>query len=132
MSNVRAALIEATYLALNVPTVTDLAPVHQHVIEDTQPPAVLIREVALEPIGGKDGGLYVATITLDCLYRGTKGTDAAAILDAVEGVMLTSTLEATGLHPATAHTVRSDGPVQGEDGVTYEGTITAEAIVQPA
>jgi len=132
MTNLRAALIEGVFGALNVSTVTDLAPVCQHIIEDTQPPVVLIREISLEPEGAKDGQLYRATISIDCLYRGTKGTEASAVLDAVENALLAATLTATGLHPVRPHSVRSDGPIQGEDGATYEGTVTAEALVQPA
>lgn len=132
MSNLRAALMKGVFGALSIESVLDLAPVCQHIIEDTQPPVVLIREISLEPEGAKDGELYRATISVDCLYRGTKGTEAAAIVDAVEAALLSGTLTADGLHPVRAHTVRSDGPVQGEDGVTYEGTVTAEALVQPA
>lgn len=132
MSSLGAPLLEAAYSLINVASVTDLAPVHQHVIEDTQPPVVIIGQISLEPIGGKDGGLYLATIPYITMYRGTKGTDAAAIMDAVEAAALNGTLVATGLHPTRIQTVRRDDPVQGEDGATYEGTITAEAMVQPA
>lgn len=132
MSNLRAALIKAVFGSLNVSSVTDLAPVCQHIIEDTQPPVNLIREISLEPVGSKDGGLYLATITVDSLYRGTKGTEAAAQLDSVEAALLNGTLSAPGMVDARPFSVRTDGPTQGEDGVTYEGTVTAEALVQPA
>lgn len=132
MSSLGAPLIEAAYTLLNVASVTDLATVYQHVPEDTPPPAAIIGQIGLEPIGGKAGGLYLATIPVHCIYRGTKGTEAAAIMDAVEDRFLSATLSAAGLEPVQSHTVRRDEPIQGEDGVTYEGTVTAEAIVQPA
>ena len=126
----RAAIIEAVYNALNVAAVTNLAPVFHHVVDDTQPPFVRIADVSLSDEGDKEGGLFRASISIEAYYRGTKGSVAAALADAVAAALRNSTLSSAGMVPVRAHQVQTAGPSQGEDGVTYLATIVAEALVQ--
>jgi hypothetical protein len=71
------AVQEAAYSALNVPKVTSLgAEVWSHMPEidpESDPLAstaiVLVNDINLEPIGGKDGGLDLASFEIVCLVR---------------------------------------------------------------
>jgi hypothetical protein len=131
MSDLLTATQTAVYNALNVSSVTDLAPVTQHVIEDTEPPLVIIGDVSFEPIGGKSGGLDRATVEIVTLYRGPKRTELFAIQTAVRNALDGQGITASGALLSDPVFVSSDVE-ELEDGVTYMGTQRFETIVQPA
>lgn len=130
MSSLRSDVLAAVFEALDVPAVTSLATVFQHVPENTQPPCVIIREVSFADEGGKGSPLFRATVKVEAYYRGTKGTEAAALADAVEAALQAGFSSASVV--ADIPIVESEGGEQGEDGITYQTLITARALVQPA
>lgn len=129
MTSTRELVMEAFYTCLNVSAVTTLAPVYQHVPENTQPPAVMIRDISIADEGGKGDSLERATVSIIVSYRGTKGTTSAALVDVVKDTLRSgiSTADLTVDHPM----ISDDGGEQGDDGITYQTTITAEALVIP-
>lgn len=131
MSDLLTATQAAFFTALNVASVTSLAPVTQHVIEDTDPPLVIIGDVSFEPMGGKDGGLDRATVEIVTLYRGSKRTELFAIQSAVRSALDNQTISASGADFSKPVYVSSEVE-ELEDGVTYMGTQRFEVIVQPA
>jgi hypothetical protein len=131
MTDLLTATQTAFYTALNVSTLTELSPVTQHVIENTEPPLTIIGGVSFEPIGGKDGGLDRATVEIITLYRGTQRTELFAIQSAVRTLLDGQTITAAGAEFSRPVYVSSEVE-ELEDGVTYLGTQRFEVIVQPA
>jgi hypothetical protein len=131
MSDLLTATQTAFYTALNVEDMTDLSPVTQHVIEDTDPPLTIIGDVSFEPIGGKDGGLDRATVEIVSIYRGSKRTDLFAIQAKARSLLDNQPISASGAEFSKPVFVSSDVE-EMEDGVTYVGTQRFEVIVQPA
>ena len=131
MPDLATATQDAIYAALNVTAVTDLAPVYQHVPENTDPPIVIVGDINFEPIGAKDGGLDRASAEIVSFYRGPKRAGLydiqAVIRDALDGQSIAAT-GALFSHPVQ---VSSEAELL-EDGITYQGIQTFELIVQPA
>jgi hypothetical protein len=131
MPDYRLAVQNAIYDALNVPAVTSLAPVYQHVPDNAQPPLVIIDDLTQEPDGGKDGGLDRCTIDIVTVWRSSRRADLyglmAAVRNAVEGASLPQT-EAV----MSAPIFESADDDLGDDGVTYIGTQRFSLWAQPA
>lgn len=131
MIDAATAVQMAFYTALNVPAVTDLAPVWQNPPEGTNPPVVVIGNVSLEPIGGKDGGLDRATVDVLTFIRQPDQTVLfelqAAVRDQLDGQPV-STSGALLSDPV----MNSSEIDMMDDGETYMGTQKFETFVQPA
>jgi hypothetical protein len=127
-----SAVQQASFAALNGATaVTDLAEVWQSPPEDSQPPLVLIGDVSLEPIGGKDGGLDRATFEIVTLVRQPDQTALFALQMAVRNALDEQTITATGALISNPVFLSAEVEML-EDGETYMGTQRFETIVQPA
>jgi hypothetical protein len=129
MTDFATATQDAVFAALNVSAVTDLAPVLQHVPEGTEPPLVIVGDIALTPAGGKDGNFDRAEFDIITLYRGPKRaalfTIQAAVRDQLDGAALSGT--ALFSRPRQ---IANDDEI-AEDGITYVGTQKFELFVQP-
>lgn len=129
MPDFATAVQNAFFAALNVPSVTSLAPVMQHVPEDTAPPVVIIDQIGLEPVEVKGGGFDHATVEIVTIYRGEKRADLFAIEAAVRAVLENKPITASGA--TLSNPVFAGHDVQRvEDGVTYIGTQRFETWVQ--
>lgn len=65
------AVEASAFAALNVPAMTSLAPVFQHVPEDTPPPVVIIADMDSEGgLGDKDGRDERITLTVTAVISG--------------------------------------------------------------
>jgi hypothetical protein len=127
-----SAVQQASFAALNCATaVSDLAEVWQSPPEDSQPPLVLIGDVSLEPIGGKDGGLDRATFEIVTLVRQPDQTALFALQMAVRNALDEQTITATGALISNPVFLSAEVEML-EDGETYMGTQRFETIVQPA
>ena len=127
-----SAVQEASFAALNgASAVTNLAEVWQAPPEDSQPPLVLIGDVVLEPIGGKDGGLDRATFEIVTLIRQPDQTALFALQMAVRNALDGQSITATGALLSEPSFLTSEVELL-EDGETYMGTQRFETIVQPA
>ena len=127
-----SAVQQASFATLNGATaVTDLAEVWQSPPEDSQPPLVLIGDVSLEPIGGKDGGLDRATFEIVTLVRQPDQTALFALQMAVRNALDDQAITATGALISNPSFLSADVELL-EDGETYMGTQRFETIVQPA
>jgi hypothetical protein len=127
-----SAVQQASFAALNGTTaVTDLAEVWQAPPEDSQPPLVLIGDVSLEPIGGKDGGLDRATFEIVTLIREPDQTALFALQMAVRNAIDGQAITASGALISLPTFLSADVEML-EDGETYMGTQRFETIVQPA
>jgi len=131
MTDLATATQNAFYAALNVAAVTSLASLYQHVPENVQPPLVMVGDISLIPLGGKDGGLDQVTVEIVTLVRAPKRAALFALQAAIRNRL--------DLQPITAFGALLSSPVQTgsdasllEDGETYMGTQTFETIVQPA
>jgi hypothetical protein len=130
MIDAAQAVQDAVFAALNVPTVTNIAPVRQHVPEGSKPPMVVIGAVSLSPEGGKSGGLDSATVEVLSYVREPRRDALYELMNAVRTALDDVDLIAEGadLTPAL---FESQGDDLLEDGQTYEGTQVFSLFVQP-
>lgn len=131
MIDAATAVQEALFTALNVTAVTNLAPVWQNPPEGTNPPVVVIGNVELEPIGGKDGGLDKATADVLTFIRQPDQTILFALQNAVRTQVDGQALTATGAILSRPLMTSSESDMM-DDGETYMGTQRFEIFVQPA
>jgi hypothetical protein len=131
MIDAATAVATALYTALNVTAVTNLAPVWQNPPEGTDPPVVVIGNIDLEPIGGKDGGLDKATADILTFIRQPDQTSLFALQTAVRTQLDGQTITATGAALSQPLQTSSEVALM-EDGETYMGTQRFEIFVQPA
>lgn len=131
MIDAATAVQLAFYTALNVPAVTDLAPVWQNPPEGTNPPVVVIGNVSLEPIGGKDGGLDRATVDVLTFIRQPDQTVLFALQAAVRDQLDGQPVSASGALLSDPVMNSSEIDMM-DDGETYMGTQRFETFVQPA
>lgn len=131
MTDLLTAAQDAIFDALNVPAVTDIAPVFQHVPEDTQPPVVIIGAMNRTAAGAKDSIMDRITIEIVTLYRAPSRRHVfelmAAVRDALEGKALTA-IGATLSAPAE-ETAEDD---LLPDGQTYTGVQRFALFASPA
>lgn len=134
MSDLKLAAQAAIFAALNVPAVTDLAPVHEFVPETeppTQPPLVIINDMNAKPAGGKGGEFDRIEFEIITLVR-EPGREfltplMAAVRDQLEGQALASA-EAV----LSAPVFESDDDQLLDDGQTYSGAQRFSLFAQPA
>jgi hypothetical protein len=131
MIDAATAVATALYTALNVTAVTNLAAVWQNPPEGTDPPVVVIGNIDLEPIGGKDGGLDKATADILTFIRQPDQTILFALQTAVRTQLDGQTITATGAALSQPLQTSSEVALM-EDGETYMGTQRFEIFVQPA
>jgi hypothetical protein len=113
------AIEAAAYAALNVPALTNLSPLFQHVPEDTPPPVTIIGDISSEPIGGKGDTDERASLTIVSVIQGEARKPLMAIQKQIKLLLDGKSLTRPGwvLHFAFAGT---DG-VLDEDGTSYIG-----------
>ena len=132
MPDLTTATQDAVFDVLDSPAMTALAKVFQHVPENTQPPIVVVGDITVEPVGGKDGGLDRMTISVVTLYRGPKRARLyqmqAKVRDLLEGQALPPQV---GVALSAPEFVSSDDEIL-EDGITYLGTQRFALFAQPA
>lgn len=126
-----AAAQVAFYAALNVPGVTDLAPVMQHVLEDTKPPLVRIGDIQIAPAGGKDGGIDLATVEVLTFVRKPSRKALYALMAAVRTALDGVEISAAGAELSPPQFEGQSDDLL-EDGQTYEGTQSFSCFVQEA
>ena len=131
MTDIPQAVQDAFYDALNDASVTDLAPVVQHVLENTQPPLVVIGDINHTPVGGKDGGLDSVTVDVLSYFRGPNRKGLHAIQAAIRARLDDKTISAAGYELSRPMQMSSEGELL-EDGETYVGTQRYELFAQPA
>lgn len=137
MFDAATAVQEAAFGALDVAAVTNLgAAVWQHVPEATpeEPlalPIVVVGDIALEPIGGKDGGLDRASFEIITMSDKPDRSELSKIQAAVRGELDRRTITANGAILSQPVFVSAEGELL-EDGVTYLGKQKFETLIQPA
>lgn len=131
MTDLRKAVQDAFYDALNVSTVTTIAPVYQHVPDGTQPPLVIIDDITQEPDGGKGGGLDRFTVVVVTVRRQPSRAALFELMDAVRSVLEGVGLTATGSILSSPTFDGGDDDLS-DDGVTYIGTQRFSLWAQPA
>ncbi len=131
MTDLRTEAQTAIYNALNVPAVTALAPVFQHVPYNQVPPMIIIGRISAEPMGGKGGGLDRLTCEVISQDRSPNREKLYAMMGAIrtalDGVTLTS---AAAL--LTSPTFEGSDDDLADDGETYFGSQRFVTIAQPA
>jgi hypothetical protein len=131
MNDIPQAVQDAFFDALNDVSLTNLSPVVQHVLENTQPPLVVIGDINTSPFGGKDGGLDKVEVDVLSYFRGPNRKGLNEIQAAVRGRLDDQTIAATGYELSRPVLVSSDTELL-EDGETYVGTQHFELFAQPA
>lgn len=132
MINLLLATQTAVFKAMSEHTgLTALAPVYQHVPQDTQPPMTIVGKIESENIGGKGDQLERITVDIVTVYR---GTGRAAMLDIMHQQRLAieaGDLAFAGVEFGTAvfEGAGADGPAR--DGVTYAGIQSFTIDAQP-
>jgi hypothetical protein len=109
-----------------------LAPVHDHVKQDTDPPFVKIGTIETISEGGKDEQAETLQVEVHTIYRGADRSALLAIMhevrEALEGQTITAP-DASFWTPTFIGAVASEA---GPDGVTYAGISTFEVFAEPA
>jgi len=131
MPDVKLAVQDAIFTALNVPAVTDLAPLVQHVPEDWQPPLVIIADIVVEPYGLKNGGLDRTTVDVVTISREPSRRPLYTMQAAVRALLDGTTLVADGLVALKPVEDSSEDQLL-DDGQTYQGTQRFTMFAQPA
>jgi hypothetical protein len=131
MTDIKTAAQDAFFAKLNVAGVTNLAPVVQHVLEDTQPPLVVVGDVSTEPVGGKDGGLDMVTIDIITMIRSPQRASLFALQAAVRTQLDGQVVTGTGILLSDPVELSSEDDIL-EDGETYMGTQRYQTFVQPS
>lgn len=122
---------DAVFDALNVPSVTSLAPVYQHVPDDSEPPYIKISDLSSQPFGVKGGGLDEVTVPILFYYRKPNRLGLTAMAAAARTAIETAVLSAAGAVVNLKEISAVDAP-DSEDGITYDGALVAVVWVQPA
>ena len=125
------AVQDAIFSALNVPALTALAPVRQHVRQGTEPPLVIVAEIDLSPEGGKDGGIDRATVTVLTYVREPRRAALLELMAKVRELLDGGDISAAGAVLSPPVLENQTGGLM-EDGQTYEGTQTFGLFVQAA
>lgn len=131
MIDLQTAAQNGIHAALNVAAVTDLAPLFQHVPDETEPPMVIIGELAAEPIGGKDSQLDRITAEVITIVREPRRAALFALMSAVRTALEGVALAAAGAELSRPVFEGADDDL-AEDGQTYIGTQRFSLIAQPA
>ena len=132
MIDIPTAVQDAFFKALDVNAVTNLAPVVQHVLENTQPPLVVIADINPVPWGGKDGGLDKVHVSVLSYFRGPNRRGLHAIQAAIKSVLDDQTLTVVGQYELSRPMQMASETELLEDGETYVGTQRYELFAQPA
>lgn len=132
MADMRAAIQDAVLDRLNDATVTSLAPVYQHVPDNTQPPMVIVGAITLEGDGAKSGAsLDRATVEIITLRREPRRAALHELMAVVRGRLEGQPLVAAGALLSEPEFEADDDDLL-DDGVTYAGTQRFALWAQPA
>lgn len=129
MTSIPQAIQDAIHAALDVAALTDVAPVVQHILEDSEPPLFVIGDISTEPIGGKDGGLDKATFDIWTYSRQPNRTQLYAMQALVRARLDGQPITAAGYILSNPVELLSESDML-EDGETYVGTQRYELIAQ--
>jgi len=132
MPDLKLAAQTAIYAALNVPAVTALAPVYQHVPDDTQPPAVVIDRMNVTAIGGKGGGLDLIEFDILTFIREPGREHLTPIMTAVRALLEEQALPAQSGVALSRPVFEADEDDVSEDGQTYSGLQRFSLVAQAA
>lgn len=127
MTNVPQVVQTAFFNKLNVSAITTLAPLVQHILEDTEPPLFVIGDISTEPMGGKDGGLDRVTIEIWTYSRKPNRTELYTMQNAVRTLLDGISLSTSGLSDPIEVANESE---MLDDGQTYVGTQRYELFAQ--
>jgi hypothetical protein len=116
MIDLLTATQDAIYAALNVPAVTALAPVFQHVPEGTAPPYIVVADIDAEP--GEDKGSQAMTVDVVSVHRGKGRRPLLAMMHAVFEALEGQSIAAPGADLECPRWLGSETS-PAEDGVTY-------------
>ena len=130
MIDLSAAVQDGFFALLNVPEVTGIAPVFQHVPDDRQPPIVIIGDMAAEPIGGKDGGMDRFTVEVITVRREPRRAALFALMAAVRRAVAGEPVPAPPGVAISRPLFEGQDDDLAEDGVTYLGTQRFSVIAQ--
>ena len=130
MTDLTLATQDAVFAALSAGGTSALAPVYQHVPENTQPPAVIVGDIEVEAIGGKDGGLDRNVVTIVSFYRGPARKGLYAIMAANRAALDDQPLASAAAILSRPVFLNATDDL-GEDGETYQGVQQFEIIAQP-
>jgi hypothetical protein len=129
MTDLLQATSSALYAALNVPSVTALAPVFASVPENQQPPFIEIGAIDAEEIGGKHSSLEQHSAEIQFQYRGRSKKPLFAMMHAARVAIETARLTAVGAVIEDARWLAS-ATDREEDGVTHHGIHRFELTAQ--
>jgi hypothetical protein len=130
MVDLLAATLQASFDALNVAPVTDLAPVFTNVPANTQPPFIEIGAIDAEGIGGKDGGFERHTVEIEYQHRGNSRLPLLAMMNAGRSAMEAAEMITPGAELEAPRWLAS-ATDREDDGVTYHGIQRFELTAQP-
>lgn len=131
MVDLRDAAQAGIFAALNVPAVNSLAPVHQHVSEDTEPPLTIIGEISSTNAGGKDGGLELIQVRVLTVIRQPGREYLTPAMAAARVQIEGATLTAAGAVLSRPVFESADDELL-DDGQTYVGQQRFSLFAQPA
>jgi hypothetical protein len=131
MTDLLKAAQDAFFAALNVPAVTSIGPVYQHLPDELQPPFVQIADITAESIGPKGGTMERLTVDVFTYRREPAREALYDLMAAVRGVLHDQSLTAAGAILSPPEQVTTDDTLL-DDGQTYWGLQRFTLIAQPA
>jgi hypothetical protein len=135
-----SAVQAAAYTALNVAALAGSAATvwaHLPEVEEGADPLageqsiVLVHDIALTPMGGKDGGLDQASLEIVTFIRQPDRSALSALQARVRDLLENGPFVAAGAILSQPVQVSAEGTLW-EDGATYQGTQRFELFAQPA
>jgi hypothetical protein len=129
MTDLLTATQDAIYAALNVPAVTSLAPVFQHVPEGTKPPYIVVADIDAEP--GQTKGSQDMTIDVVSVHVGKGRRPLLAMMHAVFVALDGQPIAAPGAELEAPRWLGSETS-PAEDGVTYGALQQFFVAAEPA
>jgi hypothetical protein len=112
--------------------VTNLAPVYQHVPDDTQPPVVVIGDISAAPVGGKGGALDLLDVEIITMVRAPGREHLTPLRNAVRDALDEQALPTQAGVALSVPVFAGDEDTIEDDGNTYIGTQRFSLYVQPA
>ena len=128
MSKAKSIIEAATFETLNVPAVTNLAPVYQHVPQNTEHRVVVIGDIEAEPFGTKGSDPdRKAILTIGYLYTGEERKPLHAIQEQVETLLDGKQVQRDGW--TLSFTYLDDGEARDEERAELYGGISRFTVL---
>ena len=132
MFDLMSATRGAIFRALNVPAVTDIAPVYDDLPQNTQPPFLKIGSIDSDNVSSKGDQTEQLTVEVYAVYRGADRGVMMRMLHAAREAIDQQPIAADGATFGLPHFLKgSASDASPADGVTFAGIMNFEVLAEP-